>query len=82
MTMPANLATASRAATGRTTAGIPVAIPPTAVAVDLGSSTVGVWASYRGTVSGLYGDSFGAAGTLVHRAAWSTPKAASRCCRS
>jgi rod shape-determining protein MreB and related proteins len=67
MTMPANLATASRAATGSTTAVSPVAIPPTAVAVDLGSCTIGVWASYRGAVSGPCGDAFETAGTLVRR---------------
>jgi rod shape-determining protein MreB len=37
------------------------------VAVDLGSSAVGVWAARRGTVSGPCGDAYASAGTLVRR---------------
>jgi rod shape-determining protein MreB and related proteins len=40
---------------------------PTALAVDLGSNVVGVWAARRGTVSGPCGDAFASAGTLVRR---------------
>ena len=40
---------------------------PTALAVDLGSNVVGVWAAHRGTVSGPCGDAFAPAGTLVRR---------------
>jgi rod shape-determining protein MreB and related proteins len=43
------------------------ACSPTAVAVDLGSCTVGLWAARRGTVSGSCGDAFTSAGTLVRR---------------
>jgi len=40
---------------------------PTALAVDLGSSTVGVWAAHRGTISGSWDDESAATGTLVRR---------------
>jgi rod shape-determining protein MreB len=46
--------------TDRTTA-------PTALAVDLGSHTAGVWAAHRGTLSGPCGDAYAAAGTPVRR---------------
>jgi rod shape-determining protein MreB len=40
---------------------------PTALAVDLGSATVGVWAAHRGSISGPTGDPFASAGTMVRR---------------
>ncbi|WP_433359579.1 cell shape-determining protein MreB [Actinoplanes sp. CA-142083] len=40
---------------------------PTALAVDLGSGAVGVWAARRGTVSGPCGEELASAGTLVRR---------------
>jgi rod shape-determining protein MreB len=40
---------------------------PTALAVDLGSCTIGVWASHRGTVSGPCGDASASVGSLVRR---------------
>ncbi|MCA2212129.1 rod shape-determining protein [Jidongwangia harbinensis] len=40
---------------------------PTALAVDLGSCTTGVWAAERGTVSGSAGDVYPAAGAPVRR---------------
>lgn len=40
---------------------------PTALAVDLGSCTAGVWAAHRGTVSAPCGDPQAATGTLVRR---------------
>lgn len=39
----------------------------TALAVDIGSCTIGVWAAHRGTVSGPSGDSSTSVGTLVRR---------------
>src|SRR3712207_185874 len=42
-------------------------VPPTALAVDLGSNAVGVWAAHRGTITGPCGDVLASAGTLVRR---------------
>lgn len=61
MTVPANLLSSPRPA------GAPATSTPTAVAVDLGSSTVGVWAAHRGTVNAPCGDAFTAARPLVRR---------------
>ncbi|MGC5662760.1 rod shape-determining protein [Micromonospora sp. WMMD723] len=41
--------------------------PPTAVAIDLGSSSIGVWAAHRGTISAPCGDAFLSAGSLIRR---------------
>ncbi|GIF01046.1 rod shape-determining protein [Paractinoplanes rishiriensis] len=41
--------------------------PPTALAVDLGSHTAGVWAAHRGTVSGPCGDALASRGSLMRR---------------
>ena len=66
MTVPSRPASSSRptrrhqASGDRTTA-------PTALAVDLGSCTVGMWAARRGTVSSRCGDPYASAGTLVRR---------------
>jgi len=60
MTTPANLASPARPARRRVTV-------PTALAVDLGSRTMSVWATHRGTVSGPCGDPAAATGTLVRR---------------
>ncbi|MEU4428952.1 rod shape-determining protein [Actinoplanes sp. NPDC024001] len=61
VTVPANLASSLRPADTPDTAA------PTAVAVDLGSSTVGVWAAHRGTVDAPCGDAFTASRSLVRR---------------
>lgn len=64
MTVPTRSASPSRRTAqppaGRTTL-------PTAIAVDLGSCTTGVWAAHRGTISGASGDAHDAAGALVRR---------------
>ncbi|MBM7077241.1 cell shape-determining protein MreB [Micromonospora sp. MMS20-R1-14] len=39
-------------------AGMCRSAPPTAVAIDLGSSSIGVWAAHRGTISAPCGDAF------------------------
>jgi rod shape-determining protein MreB len=65
--VPAKLATDSRPAGERKASGILPSTSPTALAVDLGSCAVGVWAAHRGTVSGSCGDPFASAGTLVRR---------------
>ena len=65
--MPTNPAPVSRPASKRETSRILPATPPTALAVDLGSGAVGVWAAHRGTASGPSGDAFASAGTLVRR---------------
>jgi rod shape-determining protein MreB and related proteins len=52
---------------GQRRAGMPSPPSPTALAVDLGSCAVGVWAAHRGTVSGPCGDAYASAGTLVRR---------------
>ncbi|MEV4202461.1 rod shape-determining protein [Micromonospora globbae] len=68
MTAPVNLSPLNRPAGRPTTgAGGRPAATPTAVAVDLGSCTVGVWASHRGTLTGPCGDAFSSAGRLVRR---------------
>ncbi|MFC7530980.1 rod shape-determining protein [Actinoplanes sp. GCM10030250] len=57
------LGTAAQAPTG---AGVAAAVPA-AVAVDLGSGCVQLWASQRGVVQAPTGDFFGSAGVLVRR---------------
>jgi len=64
--VPANLASAARPTGQRRASGNP-ATSPTTIAVDLGSSAVGVWAAHRGTVSGPSGDAFASAGSMVRR---------------
>ncbi|MEU4215750.1 hypothetical protein [Actinoplanes sp. NPDC026623] len=49
--MPANL-TSPVCSAGPRRAAAPRTGLPAAVAVDLGSSTVGVWAAHRGTITG------------------------------
>jgi rod shape-determining protein MreB len=66
VTMTANLISSSRSAgQRRTTDALPAA--PSAIAVDLGSSTIGVWAAHRGTISGPCGDAYASVSTLVRR---------------
>ncbi|GIF01143.1 rod shape-determining protein [Paractinoplanes rishiriensis] len=65
--MPANLTSSPLVTEQPCGAGGTQAAAPTAVAVDLGSSAVGVWATHRGTVSGPSGDAYASAGTLVRR---------------
>ncbi|MEU1605769.1 cell shape-determining protein MreB [Micromonospora matsumotoense] len=48
-------------------AGMCRSAPPTAVAIDLGSSSIGVWAAHRGTISAPCGDAFPSAGALIRR---------------
>ncbi|MFG1676158.1 cell shape-determining protein MreB [Micromonospora sp. NPDC049282] len=48
-------------------AGMCRSVPPTAVAIDFGSSFMGVWAAHRGTISAPCGDAFTSAGTLIRR---------------
>jgi rod shape-determining protein MreB and related proteins len=68
VTVPANLASLSRpAGQHEASDGGCATTSPTAVAVDLGSCTVGVWAARRGTVDGSCGDASASAGTLVRR---------------
>ena len=66
VTVTANLISSSRSAGQRRTADTRPAAP-TALAVDLGSSTIGVWAAHRGTVSGPCGDAYASVTTLVRR---------------
>ncbi|GLZ02045.1 rod shape-determining protein [Actinoplanes sp. NBRC 103695] len=61
MTVPANLVSSHRPA------GASDSAAPAAVAVDLGSSTVGVWASHRGTINAPCGDAFTASRPLLRR---------------
>ncbi|WP_203789094.1 rod shape-determining protein [Paractinoplanes rishiriensis] len=65
--MPANLASPAQPAGQRRTASAPPTTPPAAVAVDLGSSTVGVWAAHRGTITGPCGDALASTSSLVRR---------------
>lgn len=61
MTVPANLVSSGRPPVAPQTA------PPTAVAVDLGSSTAGVWAAHRGTINAPFGDAFTSPHPLMRR---------------
>jgi rod shape-determining protein MreB len=65
--VPAKLASVPRPARNREASDIAPTTSPTALAVDLGSCAVGVWAAHRGTVSGSCGDAFASAGTPVRR---------------
>jgi rod shape-determining protein MreB len=67
VTVPANPASVSRPAGQHESSDRCTTASPTAVAVDLGSGAVGVWAAHRGTVDGSCGDAFASAGTLVRR---------------
>lgn len=65
--MPATLALSARPTEQARTVDPPRTPPPAAVAVDLGSSTAGVWVTHRGTVTAPCGDAFAATTTLVRR---------------
>jgi rod shape-determining protein MreB len=67
VTVPANLTSPARPAGQRRAASAPRTAPPAAVAVDLGSSTVGVWAAHRGTITGPCGDALASTSRLVRR---------------
>jgi rod shape-determining protein MreB len=58
VTVPANPVATARAA-GSSASHAPVVPPVAAVAVDLGSGSIGVWAAHRGTLSSPSGDAFG-----------------------
>jgi rod shape-determining protein MreB len=64
--VPANL-TSPVCSAGPRRAAAPRTGPPAAVAVDLGSSTVGVWAAHRGTITGSCGDALASSGMPVRR---------------
>lgn len=66
MTVFANPSSSVRPA-GQLPADEPDPATQTAIAVDLGSSAIGVWVSHRGAVSGPCGDAYASAGTLVRR---------------
>ena len=66
VTVPADLISSSRPAGQRRTADTGPA-DPVALAVDLGSSTIGVWAAHHGTISGPCGDAYAPVSTLVRR---------------
>lgn len=66
VTVSANVLSSDRPAEQRA-AGMRRSVPPTAVAVDLGSSSIGVWAAHRGTISVPCGDAFASAGSLIRR---------------
>ncbi|MEV0810487.1 rod shape-determining protein [Micromonospora sp. NPDC050200] len=68
VTVPANATTISRPAGQRLVPDSGSATkPPIAVAVDLGSGSIGVWVTHRGFLSGPCGDAFASVGTLVRR---------------
>ncbi|MEV6488781.1 cell shape-determining protein MreB [Actinoplanes sp. NPDC051633] len=64
--MPANLVSSRPAARNRD-AALAAVTPPTAIAVDLGSSAIGVWAAHRGTITGPCRDAPASAGASVRR---------------
>jgi rod shape-determining protein MreB and related proteins len=66
VTVSANLIPSAQPA-GQHPAGTPRTAPPTAIAVDLGSSAFGAWAAHRGTVNAPCGDVFTSAGSLIRR---------------
>ncbi|MCU7730979.1 rod shape-determining protein [Actinoplanes sp. KI2] len=53
--------------TGQPAGGAAGTAAPTAVALDLGSSSIGVWAARRGTRTASCGDTFAPAGSLIRR---------------
>ena len=66
VTVTANLISSPRSAGQRRPADTRPAAP-IALAVDLGSSTIGVWAAHHGTISGPCGDAYASVSTLVRR---------------
>ncbi|MEU5943155.1 rod shape-determining protein [Micromonospora sp. NPDC047548] len=68
VSVPTNATTISRPAGQRLVPDTgSAAKPTTALAVDLGSGSVGVWAAHRGFLSGPCGDAFASVGRLVRR---------------
>ncbi|MFE2616818.1 hypothetical protein ACFXA2_24775, partial [Micromonospora chalcea] len=62
VTVPANVLSSDQRA-----AGMCRSAPQTAVAIGLGSSSIGVWAAHRGTISAPCGDASTSAGSLIRR---------------